>query len=311
VLQESEVASHTIAELQLQLADCRVKFHSLQMQEVSNTLQLQAANDSLMHLRSINDSLKMYLSVERRMARDILAENSVLKKELAVFEETFHKQAGQLERRQEMIDMLNDKIHGLEESLMAKTGELLVAEKEVLNAQKTYAHDQTKRLQMDQQREELAILMQEGGFNSEKELVEYVKGQHEQQMLSIRALEKKVTSLEKEKKDQERMRKEAEKTLRSQKKQINNLTKKTKQNAQDELEKGVVDAAAAAAVEHGDVGRGGPAESVQGEADAGAAGVSVDTRKSKSKGRKKMVKRRVGKKTADHVQETTGAEEHE
>jgi hypothetical protein len=244
-LQEHAVTAKAIAELQLHLADAQVRFHSLQMSELSNTLQLQAANDSLKHLREINLSLKRYLSVERKMGRDLMAENAVLKGELEVFAETFGKQAAMLEERQEVIDGLHEKVHGMEVAL--KTTEGRLAEKERMRAESEAGAavremekqmEQQMERQLEQQmerdveaksdkassRNSLDSLVKKGGFASEKELVAYVKAREAQGRL-IERLEKRVKEAEQEKKEEEKRRKQAEKKVREQKKEIDTLTK--------------------------------------------------------------------------------------
>ena len=235
--EERQKEAHDLEVLTLKRKLAGAEVEHLHEKMVSTTLniQLEDARDSLKNVRVINESLKRFLSVEKKLGRDLLAENGTLRSELASYEGTFGRQAAMLEERQKTIDGLEETRMGLEAALREKGAELTAA---VEGAQAT-AHAQAAALEkqfqeslqqsqsLKQQKPGMSVesLVKKGGFESEKELVQFVKSRAAQDK-HIERLERRVQDILDEKNEEILLRKEIEKIVRQQKKEIVALEKR-------------------------------------------------------------------------------------
>lgn len=219
-----------ISLLRRDLASAQVRCHQETMVSAAMKIQLDGAKDSLETMRAINASLKRYVSMEKRVGREMVAENGVLRREVASFEETVGRQAGMLEERQRTIDGLGEKVTGLEAGLRAKVAEL-DAEKEAAVGLRAEVEEAVRRAaagvgtQKEDRASVISSLLKKVGFESEKELVQYVKSRDAQER-QIERLERRAREMEDAKNEEVMLRKETEKIVRQQKKEIVSLEKR-------------------------------------------------------------------------------------
>jgi len=219
-----------ISLLRRDLASAQVRCHQETMVSAAMKIQLDGAKDSLETMRAINASLKRYVSMEKRAGREMVAENGLLRREVSSFEETVGRQAGMLEERQRTIDGLGEKVTGLEAGLRAKVAEL-EAEKEAAVGLRAEAEEAVRRAaagggtQKEDRASVISSLLKKVGFESEKELVQYVKSRDAQER-QIERLERRAREMEDAKNEEVMLRKETEKIVRQQKKEIVALEKR-------------------------------------------------------------------------------------
>lgn len=226
---QAEAQAMEISLLRRELASAQVRCHQETMVSAATKIQLDGAKDSLETMRAINSSLKRYVSMEKRVGREMVAENGVLRREMASFEETVGRQAGMLEERQRMIDGLEEKVRGLEAGLRAKVMDLEV-EKEAAVRLRAEAEEAVRQAaagvgtQKEDRASVISSLLKKVEFESEKELVQYVKSRDAQER-QVERLERRVGEMEDAKNEEVMLRKETEKIVRQQKKQIVALEK--------------------------------------------------------------------------------------
>ena len=235
--EERQKEAHDLEVLTLKRKLTGAEVEHLHEKMVSTTLniQLEDARDSLKNVRVINESLKRFLSVEKKLGRDLLAENGTLRSELASYEGTFGRQAAMLEERQKTIDGLEETRMGLEAALREKGAELTAAVEGAQAAARAQAAALEKQFQeslqqsqsFQQQKPGMSVesLVKKGGFESEKELVQFVKSRDAQDK-HIERLERRVQDILDEKNEEILLRKEIEKIVRQQKKEIVALEKR-------------------------------------------------------------------------------------
>ena len=235
--EERQKEAHDLEVLTLKRKLAGAEVEHLHEKMVSTTLniQLEDARDSLKNVRVINESLKRFLSVEKKLGRDLLAENGTLRSELASYEGTFGRQAAMLEERQKTIDGLEETRMGLEAALREKGAELTAAVEGAQAAARAQAAALEKQFQeslqqsqsLQQQKPGMSVesLVKKGGFESEKELVQFVKSRAAQDK-HIERLERRVQDILDEKNEEILLRKEIEKIVRQQKKEIVALEKR-------------------------------------------------------------------------------------
>lgn len=227
---QAEEFALAIATLKRDLATAQIKYHHETMVATTMKIQLDSARDSLSNVRTINESLKRCLSTEKKLARDSAVQNAMLRSELTSFEETFGRQAAMLEEREHTIDRLRETVEGLEAALKAKVAEVEAAvdgeraqARALLDAEEQIKSAKSKSASLGGI--SLESLLKKGGFESEKELVQYVKSRDAQDK-HIERLERRVQDAQDEKNEEILLRKETEKIVRQQKKEIVALEKR-------------------------------------------------------------------------------------
>ena len=226
---QKETHDPEVLTLKRKLTGAEVEHLHEKMVSTTLNIQLEDARDSLKNVRVINESLKRFLSVEKKLGRNLLAENGTLRSELASYEGTFGRQAAMLEERQKTIDGLEETRMGLEAALREKGAELTAAVEGAQAAARAQAAALEKQFQesLQQQKPGMSVesLVKKGGFESEKELVQFVKSRDAQDK-HIERLEQRVQDILDEKNEEILLRKEIEKIVRQQKKEIVALEKR-------------------------------------------------------------------------------------
>ena len=213
--------------LRFELSKHDVAQHGLERDKMHDNIKYNAAVDSLSQQKELIRQLLKYLSAERHVNRDVVAQNAVLMRELKTLADVVNRKSSQLKKARGMVDSLMKEMGVKDEMIRSSQNQLLLTKSQYDERIQRMDNELYRKSNEDGQFFE--GLMKEYGV-SRDDIVERVKefnGKGAQDK-TIKDLEKKLSTLQNKYQEQEKKRKDAQKTVKEQKKEITAKTKQIK-----------------------------------------------------------------------------------
>ena len=213
--------------LRFELSKHDVAQHGLERDKMHDNIKYNAAVDSLSQQKELIRQLLKYVSAERHVNRDVVAQNAVLMRELKTLADVVNKKSSQLKKARCMVDSLMKEMGVKDEMIRSSQNQLLLTKSQYDERIQRMDNELYRKSNEDGQFFE--GLMKEYGV-SRDDIVERVKefnGKGAQDK-TIKDLEKKLSTLQNKYQEQEKKRKDAQKTVKEQKKEITAKTKQIK-----------------------------------------------------------------------------------
>ena len=213
--------------LRFELSKHDVAQHGLERDKMHDNIKYNAAVDSLSQQKELIRQLLKYVSAERLVNRDVVAQNAVLIRELKALADVANRKSSQLKKARGVVDSLIKEMGVKDEMIRSSQNQLLLTKSQY--DERIQRMDNELYRKSNEDGEFFEGLMKEYGVSRDDivERVKEFKGSGAQEK-AIKDLEKKLSTLQNKYQEQEKKRKNAEKTVKEQKKEITEKTKRIK-----------------------------------------------------------------------------------